>query len=655
MSPPVSTAVQGGFFAAAFLSGSILGALALAFPDITDGLGCLLGGFCLSMWFLTLKPGGLIDSSGGRVIFISCLTVSAFSLWNLNPDIFPLHTDTYPLNRGIKAELAATIVLAVVALVSQLELWNLVKTHRSVTATHRLQRSRCRDVEKQEHGNRKVEQEESFYKHHLQWQATYTQAPQSIGKQHHIDQADNPPFPKPSLNPNHHDIGYTSISSTRTPSSETIPPPQLSYSLSQSRSLRPSASPPPVLIPLPFTVPREEEGVESSGGRNASVLAVGEVGDGLGSGWEGWSVERGVGGVRVGSGEGGAEMEERDSSVAATLDDGGGMRELFLEDEGGGVGDVEVLSRYGDEGLGDSSSSSQVEQHDSATGSFADALPTRFSKVAQAFRVNEWSKHLEAAEKPDMDIIEPESPGVQIRHERPAPVSEELAQPLIIATRNSNRVSQAELAAARPPSVLGARDVSHSESQSADRHSCSSSMETTPLPGDGLGKREPLMRRGTSRLLLPRSASASSLHDDDMVLAERKRALHALQRQPPPSASQKWRKSKLVPAPGFNSHQPKRSPDSTWDKKREDLFANWRESNGCNGLLSEQGPVVVDEQQHRESLIKAKRRREMEKQQRAVAAHQRQSMIDNRMRSSEMLDAHREAMRRMQSIANKKA
>jgi hypothetical protein len=80
MTPPVSNAAQGGFFAAAFLSGVLFGVIALVFSDITDGLGCLLGGFCLSMWFLSLKEGGLIKSTTGRAIFIGCMSAAAFSL-----------------------------------------------------------------------------------------------------------------------------------------------------------------------------------------------------------------------------------------------------------------------------------------------------------------------------------------------------------------------------------------------------------------------------------------------------------------------------------------------------------------------------------------------------------------------------------------------
>ena len=80
MSPPVANAIQGAFFVAAFVTGVIFGVLSLVFSDITEGFGCLLGGFCLSMWFLSLRDGGLITSTTGRAIFIGCMSAGGFSL-----------------------------------------------------------------------------------------------------------------------------------------------------------------------------------------------------------------------------------------------------------------------------------------------------------------------------------------------------------------------------------------------------------------------------------------------------------------------------------------------------------------------------------------------------------------------------------------------
>jgi hypothetical protein len=80
MNPPVGDGVQGAFLVAVIFAGSLAGGAALVFRDIADGVGCLLGGFCLSMWFLCLKAGGLIPSTVGKSIFIGCMSLAIFSL-----------------------------------------------------------------------------------------------------------------------------------------------------------------------------------------------------------------------------------------------------------------------------------------------------------------------------------------------------------------------------------------------------------------------------------------------------------------------------------------------------------------------------------------------------------------------------------------------
>lgn len=81
MHPPVSNAVQGAYFVAAFVTGVIFGGGSVVFADVTEGLGCLLGGYCLAMWFLVLTPGGLIKNTAGKAIFIACFTLGAFGIY----------------------------------------------------------------------------------------------------------------------------------------------------------------------------------------------------------------------------------------------------------------------------------------------------------------------------------------------------------------------------------------------------------------------------------------------------------------------------------------------------------------------------------------------------------------------------------------------
>lgn len=174
MSPPIKNAIQGAYVVAVVCTGVVLGGAGLIFRDILECLGCLLGGFCLSMWLLTLKAGGLTGSGGaGTVIFIcvfsgagfagyfsrwtrpqymmacialngataTVLGIDCFSraglkefwawIWDLNDNLFPYDADTYPLTRGIRVEQAVTIILMLGGIVSQSQLWNVIKERRA--------------------------------------------------------------------------------------------------------------------------------------------------------------------------------------------------------------------------------------------------------------------------------------------------------------------------------------------------------------------------------------------------------------------------------------------------------------------------------------------------------------------------------------------
>ncbi|KAK3333904.1 hypothetical protein B0T19DRAFT_382931 [Cercophora scortea] len=172
MVPPVTNPIQGAYVVAAVCTGLILGGLAIIFKEIAECLGCLLGGFCLSMWLLTLQAGGLIKTTDGKVGFIAAFTIVGFAmyfsrwtraysliacncfsgataavlgidcfsragykefwayLWALNDNLFPLGTETYPLTRGMRVEIAVTILIFLSGIVSQLKLWRIIKERR---------------------------------------------------------------------------------------------------------------------------------------------------------------------------------------------------------------------------------------------------------------------------------------------------------------------------------------------------------------------------------------------------------------------------------------------------------------------------------------------------------------------------------------------
>ncbi|KAH6682075.1 hypothetical protein B0J14DRAFT_648491 [Halenospora varia] len=212
MNLPVSNAIQGAYVVAAVMTGLILGGGAIVFTEMTEGLGCLLGGFCLSMWLLVLKPGGLLTSTGGKSIFIAVFTIAAFAtsfshytrpygliifisfggatavvigidcfsraglkefwayLWDLNSDLFPIGATTYPLTRGIRVEIAAVIVLFLAGIVSQMKLWKVIKERREQRAVEKLQDERTMEQEEESVGRRI---EDLNAEERSQWEAIY--------------------------------------------------------------------------------------------------------------------------------------------------------------------------------------------------------------------------------------------------------------------------------------------------------------------------------------------------------------------------------------------------------------------------------------------------------------------------------------------------
>ncbi|OQE40292.1 hypothetical protein PENCOP_c006G02597 [Penicillium coprophilum] len=221
MSPPVSNAVQGGYLVAVFFTGAVFGGLSLVFREICEGLGCLLGGFCLSMWFLALKSGGLLSENGPRAGMIIAFTVGFYSLsfshytrpygligctsfagatasvigidcysraglkefwlyiWGLNQNVFPLRTDTYPVTRGIRVELAATIIISVLGVISQVRLWNLIKERRAKEEDSRRAHTRKIEEEDAEAGRRL---EEKNIQERAEWELIYGNGKDADGK-----------------------------------------------------------------------------------------------------------------------------------------------------------------------------------------------------------------------------------------------------------------------------------------------------------------------------------------------------------------------------------------------------------------------------------------------------------------------------------------
>jgi hypothetical protein len=869
MNPPVSDGVQGAFFVAAFFTGVIFGVLSLVFADITEGFGCLLGGFCLSMWFLSLKDGGLIPSSTGRAIFIGCMSAGGYSLsfshytrnygliasisfsgatatmlgidclsragwkefwlylWSLNDDIFPLDTNTYPLTKNIKAELAGVIIIAAFGVVSQLRVWNLVKERREKSAAQELEKQQEKDREEEERG-RNVE--DKFQKERAQWEATY-------GNKSNPDSSvtsSSIASPKGSTSIREKEIystdvmemtnlskgGVASAGTTvtvsvlrdddiqqidahgnpvaqRSASSEIIAAPtegkqpasrpSLAKQSCETKraSVRSAVTPAPTVVPLPFTIPNEED-VRSDDGDNASVSAVPESHHEAGpdhrlmskrisdmSAAQRSPMHRASQAFSESSEaliEAYHVEDDRASSIAATLDDDyqeGSLRKVSpprspigtehnttnLPTVAGNEVDNASTSPNDDAALkkslfrqslttstnprlnttdtkraslrdprtradtlitGDKLGSEQGEQSKSSgsealsqgsqagraeshVGSLKDGgLPAaRLSKVALSYRTNEWAKHLETAERPDLDDLQLSAPPnvilEEVPEEKAVPVSDEIAAPLNASKRQSKRASvdsrmnmpnglNRSASAFSQHSLLDQRSMAQTPPALSptvlSRSNSGTQLDAlAPLPSNTLlGQRETLMRKRTSSQSITPGSSAANLLEladqENMSLAQRRQILQhhqapapalqhqtssASQRRSPPSTSQKWQSkgwaTKGAP-PGFDSHQPKRTSSSQSDQRREELYAGWR--NTMRDVTPPQTQAYKVEQQ-RAALINERRQKEAQKQQHEAAQQQRASMLDSMMRSGQMLDAHREAMRKMQANASRNA
>lgn len=212
MNVPLNNALQGGYVAAVVLSGCAIGTASMFFKELTEGLGCALGGFCVSMWLLCLVPGGLLQSTAAKAIFIACFTIVGFAfyfsrftrdwslivsiafagatvavigidcfsraglkefwayIWSLNNNLFPLGADTYPVTRGIRVETAAIIIIFLIATMSQVRLWKIVREKREKRAAARAEGQRNLDEEEEAVG-RQIEQANA--RERVEWERVY--------------------------------------------------------------------------------------------------------------------------------------------------------------------------------------------------------------------------------------------------------------------------------------------------------------------------------------------------------------------------------------------------------------------------------------------------------------------------------------------------
>ena len=85
-------------------------------------------------------------------------------------DMFPLNTDTYPVTRSIRVELAITVIVTVFGVIAQLRLWKVIKARRTKEATSRKE-AEIKSAETDAEVGRQLE--EKNLQERAEWENTY--------------------------------------------------------------------------------------------------------------------------------------------------------------------------------------------------------------------------------------------------------------------------------------------------------------------------------------------------------------------------------------------------------------------------------------------------------------------------------------------------
>ncbi|KAL3476575.1 hypothetical protein BJX99DRAFT_258323 [Aspergillus californicus] len=207
MTPPVRPAIEGAYLVAIFFTGFIFGILATGFK-IAEGLGYMLRCFCMSMWLLSTKSGGLPTSMDARISFIRAISMGFYAisfyhctrpyglivsaliagrtavslgidcystaglnefwlyLWALNYDILL----TYLVSPYIRVELAVTVMVAIIYAISQMRLRKIVRDMTMKKEEKRQEEQEQKDGAKAE----AVRQlQENYVRERMEWESKY--------------------------------------------------------------------------------------------------------------------------------------------------------------------------------------------------------------------------------------------------------------------------------------------------------------------------------------------------------------------------------------------------------------------------------------------------------------------------------------------------
>ena len=359
-----------------------------------------------------------------------------------------------------------------------------------------------------------------------------------------------------------------------------------------------------------------------------------------------------------------------------------------------------------------SATASELAQGALHSTSLRSQLPEGASKIEMAYRTNEWAKHLERAERPSIEDLK-ESSAVDAeptREESAAAVNVRQLQqtaltaeprPIEVVTNLETKVSQPTYlnrsASSSLDSLPSQRNRQNHEAtlrrasygSLVDRNSSqnplhnprgirnsSSGMHSSPLVGSPIeegvesffpprggptppalhahtlmAKRNSKLQSKYSTTSLARTNSSNSLTPDspldsqeaeNMPLAQRKSLL-----------KRQSRRSSHPASPRTSAAYVKRHPSSEAihpSENRDSMASAWRTSlrnDSKANILSQQ-----ELERKRSQMLGEKRRVSADLQAAGEERARRESLRDGNMRRGDMLDRHREAMRRLQASAN---
>ncbi|KAL5332731.1 hypothetical protein BJX70DRAFT_404288 [Aspergillus crustosus] len=102
--------------------------------------------------------------------FILLITGAVLALTDLNKDVFPPGTSSYPVTRYIKVELAVMVIVAILGIVSQIRSWRIARDRRAKAERQRQEDQRTKDEAEVEAAR---QLEDNNLKERVAWDARY--------------------------------------------------------------------------------------------------------------------------------------------------------------------------------------------------------------------------------------------------------------------------------------------------------------------------------------------------------------------------------------------------------------------------------------------------------------------------------------------------